>query len=1632
MCTLSSWIRILHCTLGIWLVAATVAYGAPPPNFQNEQLIDLQGLPMSLAFLPDGRMLIVQKSGVVRLADPQTLPVTTSVLLELPDVDAEGERGLLDIALDPAFESNGWLYVVYSSASEMRVRISRFTYAGGVIDPASEWVVWEDSETFSSCCHYGGGLDFGPDGMLYLTRGDEFFLPDPTQVSTASQDLSTARGKVLRIASDGTIPGDNPFVGVPGALPEIWALGLRNPFRARWDVPTGRFFIGDVGGNVQSIAFEEINLGVAGANYGWPSCEGPAGNPDFPNCNAAVVTDPLFAYPHNGFGGAVTAGFVYRGEGFPEAYQEAFFYGDYTHQYIRYLTFDEFGAVTGVHDFDPVVGLVIFLTQGPEGALYYTDVNGGVHRIVYRDQAPSQAQVQVDVTGGPAPLEVGFTASAVDPEGQDLTLRWIFGDGAEAITSGVPSGTPASVSHTYTVNGLYEIRVEATDGEGQSSLSAPLILEVGLPPQASIDTPVDGAMFRSGDLISFSATALDPDGSLGPDDYRWTVVFRHNDHFHPAYGPLTGTLGSFTIPSTQHDFHDDTAYEIRLTVTDADGLSVDRTVEILPEKVNLLLDTVPAGLTLGLDGVPLTTPHTYDTLIGFRHLVQAATQCVGGVLYEPTGWSDGGAASHEITVPAADFPLVATFVAVDTCVEDPPEDPPPVTVEDAAVVPRGGCVTLDVLANDFDPEWEPLATASLGMVEAPHHGALSPIDPATGLVPYCHDGSTSEADHFTYTVATARGVTSEPTTVHLRVVGPEFPYLEGLAFLVEADFGITADAAGTVERWLDLSGGGHHLSSAGTPTVGSGGPAGRAFVRFGGSNDHLERSGGLPGFPEGDGDRTLFLVVSYRSDSFAGFTYGSTDEGLGCQDYGNRAFGLVTDGSGRLTVQGWCAEADFHSTTGGEDAGWMVQSAVVDDQQLLHYKDGQLIDSLLHTFATDASTGSLVLGAELDGHPHGDLDIAAVLLFDRALEPVERLAVETYLQEKYLTTAPVDQAPVARDDFFVVPAGGTVVLDLLANDSDDIGLDPGQVMVSGPWQNAVDPATGAVTYTHGGGPAPASDTFTYTVRDVTGQLSGVATVTVQILDPALLTDALVLHLESDLGMELDGGLVSFWPDFSGRGNHLTATGGLGLVSGVLNGQDYVRLEGFGDRLERLTGLNGLPGGTTDRTMLAVVRYHDTGFGGITYGSPGAPCSTAGNQVFGLGVDPSGDLLVQAWCTDFHTSIPGTGAGWMVQSAVVDDQVLYHYRNQELIDTRAHTFATDASGRLVIGAELDGSPHVAMDVAAVLVYDRALSEAERQGVESYLASKYFGDLPPAPVPTTHHRTAPEGGTLAVELLEGDPSLYQFILMEAPSHGTVTLSGSVATYSHGGGSPAWDGFVYTVTDPLGQSAEITVQLTLLPTLAGLVLHLDAVNGVYTSGDDVISWLDLSIAGNHLVATASPKSGAADLPAGVEVVVFDGAVDQLLRLEAPVGLPEGNADRTAFLVTRYRDTGFGGFAYGSTSCGGVFGLVVDHQGKLTVQGWCSDYRSAAVANGAGWLIQSVRLDGGWLEHFRDGQLIDTAAVTLATDGAGVIVLGTELDGRPAVAMDVAAVLVFDRALGEGERLAVESALEARYLRP
>ncbi|CAM2068243.1 PQQ-dependent sugar dehydrogenase [Sulfidibacter corallicola] len=312
---------------GLWATAlcgllfffGAAARAGEPLELELEQVATLSNV-VHIANAGDDRLFLVRRSGTIRILAGDT--VLETPFLDIP-VGSGGERGLLSAAFHPNYAQNGYFFVYYSNLAGDSV-IARFQVSGdpNVADETSEAILLTIDQPANN--HNGGIIKFGPDGYLYIGLGDGGNQNDPDCVA---QNLGSPLGKVLRIDVDDNpdnppfhgIPASNPFVGVDGAREEIWALGLRNPWRFSFDRQTGDFYIADVGQN----SLEEVNFQPAastgGENYGWDRMEGtncfeedPDCPGDAPLCNDAALTLPVAEYSHT-IGCSVTGGYVYRG-----------------------------------------------------------------------------------------------------------------------------------------------------------------------------------------------------------------------------------------------------------------------------------------------------------------------------------------------------------------------------------------------------------------------------------------------------------------------------------------------------------------------------------------------------------------------------------------------------------------------------------------------------------------------------------------------------------------------------------------------------------------------------------------------------------------------------------------------------------------------------------------------------------------------------------------------------------------------------------------------------------------------------------------------------------------------------------------------------------------------------------------------------------------------------------------------------------------------------------------------------------------------------------------------------------------------------------------------------------------------
>ena len=356
--------------------AVTVKFGGDvriPQGFtKNEGWVT--GITAGTAFAqaPDGRVFVAEQTGKLRVVKNGVLLATPFATLS---VDSAGERGVIGVALHPDFATNGWVYVYHTTTEGgTHNRISRYT-ANGDVASGLPTTVFNLPALSTATNHNGGAMHFGKDGKLYVGVGDN-------ARGAPAQDKASLFGKMLRLNDDGSIPGDNPFYATStGDARAVWAYGLRNPFTFAVRPGDGRIHINDVGENT----WEEIDLGAAGANYGWPGSEGGS------NLTAGI-TGPLFTYKHsaatppgNGPGGffignCIAGGAFYPATGpFPERYRGSYFFGDFVSHVIGRVDLAA-GNGNAAYAFAKVTAEPVDMLASNDGALLVL-TRGSITRI---------------------------------------------------------------------------------------------------------------------------------------------------------------------------------------------------------------------------------------------------------------------------------------------------------------------------------------------------------------------------------------------------------------------------------------------------------------------------------------------------------------------------------------------------------------------------------------------------------------------------------------------------------------------------------------------------------------------------------------------------------------------------------------------------------------------------------------------------------------------------------------------------------------------------------------------------------------------------------------------------------------------------------------------------------------------------------------------------------------------------------------------------------------------------------------------------------------------------------------------------------------------------------------------------
>ena len=676
------------------LPAASAQAATYPSGFEEETIVGGLTIPTTAAWAPDGRLFVAEKSGLVKVVNPGFGTATT--IIDISDhVNDSYDRGLLGLALDADFESNGYVYLLYvydvaplmpDGDGQMVSRLSRFQVSGS--NTVSDETVLLGSYVSGPCptpdntvdcipaegrSHAIGTVISAPDGTLYVGSGDASSYAEFDPQAFRVYDEQSFAGKILHVDRDGRgLPG-HAFCPADANLDHVCtklhSKGFRNPFRfeLRGD---GSLAIGDVGWSTR----EEVDfISTPGGAYGWPCYEGTIRTPiyqDDDRCDGPsgeyakegtpqAHRPPVYDYNHTATN-AIVGGPTYPGGDYPDEFDGNMFFGDFSAGFLKVLNLDAGGAVTGTTAFaSEWAGTDLMLTPG--GDLAFTDFgtgepgSGSLKRLVYAPAAGTPMSIaSLDTEAGGRPLTVSFSsAGSSDPEGQPLTYDWDFDDGSAHSTAAKPS-------HVYTDAGVYHPTLTVDDGDGHTDSMNLTVSVFNSPPAPQITSPADESSFRDGDVITLHGSATDgEDGALPASALSWRVILHHGAHTHQA-----GTFNGVTSPSftAQRDHDADSYYEVRLRATDSDGEFRQTTIELRPETVPFQILSSPPGAPVAYGGVSRTAPFSTDSAIGLQTSVSAGARfSAGGENYHFHSWGDESGRVRHLEIPAAPSSVTAVY-----------------------------------------------------------------------------------------------------------------------------------------------------------------------------------------------------------------------------------------------------------------------------------------------------------------------------------------------------------------------------------------------------------------------------------------------------------------------------------------------------------------------------------------------------------------------------------------------------------------------------------------------------------------------------------------------------------------------------------------------------------------------------------------------------------------------------------------------------------------------------------------------------------------------------------------------------------------------------------------------------------
>jgi len=563
--------------------------------------------------------------------------------------------------------------------------------------------------------HASGDVRFGPDGWLYASTGDgaSFDTQDYGQAANPCGDPANEGGALrsqdVRSGADplglgGSVWRINPANGhAPSGstsnADRLVLYGQRNPWRLTFRPGTSELWSADVGASTaEEINRTDMSTWGSAVNLGWPCYEGKAGvsvkQPswdalDKPLCESlyaqgpAAVQAPYFSYQTRN-GGVLTPGencetttssisgvaFSPVTSNYPPTYQGSLFFSDFARSCVWRLGKKPDGTPdpSTILPFVQAAASPVALVTGPDGDLFYVDYGivegtptaqaGAVHRITYQDPAPLAA-IDVNTDHGRLSQKYVFSAAKTkDPFNRALTYTWDLDGNGSFETS---TGATATVSKTYGARVNVLVSVKATNTLGRSDVASLTVYPGDRAPKFTKVTPTSSLTWKVGQRVRFKAKATDRDQHLASSAYTWALSIRHcpkRCHTHPIDRWPGNRRGSFRAPDHEYPSH----LLLDVSVTDARGLTVHKSIRLDPRSVKLTFATEPAGLKLNAGGTEGRGSFSQRFIVGGHLIVTAPKfQRRHGVTYKFRGWSDGGARTHDVVAPGSATTLVARY-----------------------------------------------------------------------------------------------------------------------------------------------------------------------------------------------------------------------------------------------------------------------------------------------------------------------------------------------------------------------------------------------------------------------------------------------------------------------------------------------------------------------------------------------------------------------------------------------------------------------------------------------------------------------------------------------------------------------------------------------------------------------------------------------------------------------------------------------------------------------------------------------------------------------------------------------------------------------------------------------------------